>query len=101
VETIPINSFNTDDNFSMKLYDVNRARLNSHQFCYNHNGPCPLFIENGDADLEVAGLPCVDQSPAGNQMFQEGRAAPVFMVHAKRHCQLRTPLVMIENVQDM
>jgi site-specific DNA-cytosine methylase len=102
LHTIPDDSFNPDDNFAWKLYDVNRASFNSHQFCYSHNGPCKLFnVEGGDADFENAGLPCTDQSGAGKQLFEEGDTAPVFMAHAKRHCELRTPLVVIENVPDM
>jgi hypothetical protein len=98
--TMPEDSFSKDSNFEMKLYDVNRADFYSHQHCYTHNWMCPLFGPPTDTDLEVAGLPCTDQSKGGDRKFEEGKTAVVFMAHSKRHTEKRTPLIIIENVQE-
>ena len=82
-----------------KLYDVNRADLMSHDWCFACNKYCPLFGESVDAQLEVAGLPCADQSKQGSQQFEHGPTAIVYLAHGKRMVEKRTPLVVIENVQ--
>ncbi|CAK9089666.1 unnamed protein product [Durusdinium trenchii] len=51
--------------------------------------------------MEVAGLPCTDQSAAGNRLYQEGPTAKVFLAHAKRHIEKETPLLILENVQEL
>lgn len=52
-----------------------------------------------DADFEVAGLPCPDMSRNGLRRLEEGPTNTVFMAHAKRHCEKRTPLIVIENTK--
>lgn len=58
---------------------------------------CPLFATT--PDFEVAGLPCIDQSMAGQKKYEEGKTGTVFCCHAKRHVELETPLILMENVQ--
>ncbi|CAE8602347.1 unnamed protein product [Polarella glacialis] len=62
---------------------------------------CPLFGRAVETNLETAGLPCTDQSRAGNQLYEQGPTAVVFIAHAKRHIQKRTPFIIIENVQEL
>ncbi|CAE8599354.1 unnamed protein product [Polarella glacialis] len=62
---------------------------------------CPLFVRAVETNLETAGLPCTDQSRAGNQLYEQGPTAVVFIAHAKRHIQKRTPFIIIENVQEL
>ena len=69
----------------------------SHQWCFSHRKLCPLFETR--TDFETAGLPCTDQSRAGKRLFEEGPTASVFCCHAKRHIELQTPLILLENVQ--
>ncbi len=73
----------------------------SHQHCYTHNCFCPLFGEDADSELEVAGLPCTDQSRSGKRLYEEGPTMIAFMAHAKRHIEKKTALIIIENVQEL
>jgi hypothetical protein len=98
---VPDNSFNVEDNFNVKLYDLDKALLFTHQWCFTHGRMCPLFGRAVETNLETAGLPCTDQSRAGNQLYEQGPTAVVFIAHAKRHIQKRTPFIIIENVQEL
>ena len=55
--------------------------------------------EQVESDVEVAGLPCVDQSKCGKQLKEQGPTAMVFLSHAKLHIEKQTPLILLENVQ--
>ena len=96
---IPANTFNTEDEFAVKLWKVKKAPLVARQFCLTHRRMCSLFGPDAAADVEVAGLPCWDMSLAGSKRKEHGETNSVFMVHAKRHKEKRTPLLIIENVQ--
>ena len=67
--------------------------------CFTCNKPCPLFGLRAESHFEMAGLPCTDQSRAGKQQFEEGPTGSVFITHSKRHIEMRTPLILLENVQ--
>lgn len=84
-----------------KLFDINDAQFCCDQWCYTHNKRCPLFGSDAATDLEVAGLPCVDQSRNGARKYEEGPTGPVFISHAKRHIEKATPMIIIENVQEL
>lgn len=49
------------------------------------------------AKVETAGLPCVDYSKAGLEEREHGSTNKVFVSHAKRHVELETPVVVLEN----
>lgn len=100
VECVPPGSFCDEDPFYKKLYDFNRADLMKSQHCFFCTQQCPLFGPSAESDMEVAGLPCTDQSAAGNRLYQEGPTAKVFLAHAKRHIEKETPLLILENVQE-
>ena len=78
---------------------VDDANFRCKQFCHTHKKQCPLFGPSTEAQLEVAGLPCWDMSRAGRQMKEEGPTAGVFLCHAKRHAEKRTPMIIIENTK--
>ena len=79
---------------------ISSADFRRTQFCYSCSKECDIFQPKMESQLEVAGLPCTDQSRAGKQAFEEGVTAPVFIAHAKLHINRRTPLVVLENVPD-
>ena len=83
-----------------KLQDVSRAPLMKRQWCYTHGKYCELFAADKASELDVSGLPCPDFSAAGLRRREEGPTATVFMAHAKRHKELETPLIVVENVKD-
>ena len=92
-------TYNPEDNFRWKLYDVSNARLKTKQKCYTHGRMCRTIGSSVASDLETGGLPCWDQSRAGLRQYSEGRTNTVFMCHAKRHKEQRTPLIILENVK--
>ena len=48
----------------------------------------------------MAGLPCWDMSLAGKRLQENGVTVGCFLTHAKRHVELETPLVIVENTKD-
>lgn len=83
-----------------KYCDVTASDFVSRQHCYTRNKLCKLFGPNVQCDWETAGLPCVDFSLAGKRRKEEGPTCTIFMSHAKRHIELGTPVILLENVQD-
>lgn len=84
--------------FEEKRRRVGDTSLVRYHFCRTHNGLCDSFVE---ADLELSGLPCPDNSKANRKrMFQEGPTGPVYIAWAERHKRLKTPLLIIENVRE-
>ena len=97
---VPRDSFLPTDTFQQKLRKLDAVDFMQKQYCYGCQKFCELFSSENQADLEVAGLPCTDQSLAGRQAREEGPTAPVFIVHAKIHIEKRTPIIVLENVPD-
>ena len=95
--------FLDEGSFIQKLLHADGAALASHAFCHTHNTYCGLWPGRSAAaaDVEVAGLPCTDYSKAGRRQRHEGVTNKVFISHAKRHVELGTPLLILENVWDM
>ncbi|CAE7248679.1 unnamed protein product [Symbiodinium sp. CCMP2456] len=81
---------------------VDRSDFCAGQYCYQHGKVCSIlggFAKKPDYD--VSGLPCPDFSRAGRRRGREGPTATVFACHAKLHIHLGTPLLVIENVQEL
>ena len=97
---LPPGSFNPMDPFHKKLIQIDRAPFLPKQHCYSCNRLCPLFGVASSSDLEVAGLPCTDASNAGQRRFENGPSGAVFIAHAKQHIEQKTPIIVLENVQD-
>lgn len=97
---IPPGTYEKTDNFVWKLHKISRSQLLTYQWCYTHTKYCPLFGPAVETDLEVAGLPCWDFSRAGERAQEEGATNSVFMSHAKRHKEKKTPFLIVENVED-
>ena len=95
---IPPGTYNATDPFKLKFHKIANSDFVSHQWCYAHHQMCPLF--KTQLDFETAGLPCTDSSRAGNRQFENGPTAGVFVCHGKRHIELATPLILLENVQE-
>jgi site-specific DNA-cytosine methylase len=51
--------------------------------------------------MDTSGLPCPDMSKAGKGLREEGLTSSVFIAHAKLHCAKKTPLLVVENVEDI
>ena len=64
--------------------------------CAVHGGHCML----DEADMGVAGFPCVDYSPAGNQKGIAGPTFAVLLAILKWHRVRRTRVVFLENVPE-
>ena len=98
LEQLPRGSIREVGTFFEKLDDVNRAHLQKVQYCFQH-GQCCSAVRA--VDVDVSGLPCQDNSRANiKRKLQDGRFVPVYMVWAKKHRHLRTPLLIIENTPD-
>ena len=96
---IPAGTYQADMSFAWKLYFVSSSPFQRYQMCRTHNCMCSQFPAVS-ADLDVSGLPCPDFSRAGARHYEQGITNTVFMCHAKRHIELQTPLIIIENVED-
>lgn len=77
---------------------MDQAPIFETQHCYTHNCQCKL---NKDSHLEVAGLPCWDYSAAGKRRGENGPTIGTFLTHGKRRIAAATPLIIIENVQEL
>ena len=91
-----------EDPFFLKFYKVDSADFYKTQHCKTHKRECLLFPEHqGEkSDLETAGLPCWDMSLAGKRLQENGRTVGTFLCHAKRHIELMTPIIIVENTKD-
>lgn len=78
---------------------MDRLPLQRYGECSQCNRFCEIF-DGVAPDLDLSGLPCVDQSPAGRQLFEEGKTKQVFVCHAKLNIEKGTRLILIENVPD-
>ena len=97
---VPPGHYEPEDPFVVKTYKLEQAPLLTHQFCKTHQRNCALLGPSAESQWGTAGLPCPDQSRAGLRRYEEGPTAPVFICHAKRHVEKRTPMILLENVQD-
>ena len=83
-------------NFRAKWRCVQHAALLSRQACVVHNAECRA---DRRVHVDFSGLPCPDYSKANRKRkYQEGPSALVYLTWAKRHCDNRTPLLIVENV---
>ena len=84
--------------FRARAGQVARLPLCQHQYCYTHGVFCQSAAR---VDFEVAGLPCQDNSRANqNRRFFEGNHGSVYLAWARRHSELQTPLILVENTPD-
>ena len=97
MEQLPHGSV-TDGTFHSKLRSVNNSHFQGLQFCFTHGHSC-CTLEH--VDLDISGLPCQDNSKANKKRkFEEGKFVPAYMVWAKKHKLLGTPLIILENTPD-
>ena len=96
--------FGLDPNLSSMTFQqkrnhiFNECGLTQTQYCFSHN--MPFFVQEPTC-VEVAGLPCPDNSRANAaRAYEEGASSGIYCAWAKRHRHLKTPLVIIENVPD-
>ena len=89
-----------DHCFVQKVHLIAHAPFQTSQWCHTHHRCCPLFGPETAAQWETAGLPCPDHSKAGKHLAEEGPTSSVFICHAKRHIEKKTPMILIENVQE-
>ena len=100
LKLIPESAQLTTGSFSEKRQRVEGVHLKGEQFCHAHNKYCNA-LQPTEADVDLSGLPCPDNSRANRKRkFQEGPTGPVYIAWAKRHKQLQTKLIIIENVRD-
>ena len=101
-DCIPKGTYHQKDPFWWKFYKVDSAVLYKTQHCNTHNRECLLFPQHSGekSDIETAGLPCWDMSLAGKRLQENGRTVGTFLCHAKRHIELMTPNIILENTKD-
>ncbi|CAL1164716.1 unnamed protein product, partial [Cladocopium goreaui] len=100
LQTIPTGYFREEDDFNTRRKCIDNAPLNTSQFCTTHGGYCPLLRE---VDVDMSGLPCEDNSRANfkRKFLQGGKFGSCYLVWAKQHRHMRTPLLILENTPDI
>ena len=95
---VPPGSYDPNASLEDRTRDICEADLCQRQFCHTHGTLCPTLTP---VDIDVSGLPCQDNSPCnGKRKFQFGPRFNVYVVWAKKHRRLRTPLLVLENVPE-
>ena len=98
-ETVPEGSFDALASFDERKYQVNHAPMCTSQFCLTHGGHCSLMK---GVDLDMSGLPCEDNSRANcKRHFLHGNFGSVYLLWAKHHRTMRTPVVLLENTPEL
>ena len=88
----------SEDTFLEKWLAMSPLALQSHQYCDQHGGLCPCLQP---VDVDFSGLPCQHNSRANrNRLFQDGPHSDIYIVWAKKHTALETPLLILENTPD-
>lgn len=84
--------------FLARWGQASRLQASHEQFCHTHARYCPSMVP---LDFDVSGLPCQDNSRANhNRRFFEGKNSTENLAWAKRHVDLETPLLIIENTPE-
>ncbi|CAE7232731.1 unnamed protein product [Symbiodinium sp. CCMP2592] len=85
-----------------QLRAIDRSDFCAGQYCYQHGKVCSILGDPAKKpDYDISGLPCPDFSRAGQKRGREGQTSSVFACHAKLHVHLGTPMLVIENVQEL
>ena len=87
--------------FAWSSHNLTQSHMNSHmmpstsQFCLTHGGHCSLM-------KDMSGLPCEDNSRANcKRRFLHGNFGSVYLLWAKHHRAMRTPVVLLENTPEL
>ena len=98
LDQVPENCFSERKPFYKRRDEIQRAWLQRAQFCYSHNQLCECAVP---VDFDFSGLPSQDNSTANTQrQYFEGNNGSVYLVWAKKHRFLRTPLLVVENTPE-
>ena len=81
--------------FKVRKTAIQKKPLRKWQWCFAHGQNCRI---TDAADIDLSGLPCQDNSRANfKRLFFEGPNSNTYSVWAKKHRQLRTPVLILEN----
>lgn len=81
--------------FKVRKDAILKKPLKERQWCFSHGRNCKI---TDDVDFDFSGLPCQDNSRANfARLFFEGPNSNTYIVWAKKHLQLRTPVLLLEN----
>ena len=98
VGQIPNKNWAPGDSFLETAAAIRPQKLLEYQYCHVHGGACKSLES---VDVDFSGLPCQHNSRANvARLKQDGPFADVYMTWAKKHTDLATPLVILENTQD-
>ncbi len=98
-DTVPAGSFDPVAPFDERKSQVNDAPMCTSQFCLTHGGHCSL---TKPVDLDMSGLPCEDNSRANfKRRFLHGNFGSVYLIWAKYHRRMRTPVLLLENTPEL
>ncbi|CAE7811005.1 unnamed protein product [Symbiodinium sp. CCMP2592] len=101
-DILPAGSVDPNGTFMQRVRAIDRADFCAGQYCYQHGMVCSVLGDFAKKpDYDISGLPCPDFSRAGQRRGREGPTGTVFACHAKLHIHLGTPLLVIENVQEL
>ena len=94
MQQLPLGTLDDADDFAMVVEKVENSWFQLSDICRSH-GLCRTC---SPVDLDLSGLPCQDNSPANqHRQFFEGPRAKTYVLYARKHRLLRTPVVIIEN----
>ena len=93
---VPEGLIREEDCFAHKFFTLRGTTLRPTHWCRTHRAFCTL---DKDSDVETAGMPCQPNSRAGNRKMQEDPRFTCYLPWAKHHIQMKTPLIILENVQ--
>ena len=96
---VPPGSYCDEWDFATRRQAIDLADLSSSQFCRTHGGFCSVLKH---VDFDCSGLPCEENSLANHKrkFMQQGRFGNLYLVWAKRHRCMRTPLMILENTPE-
>ena len=98
VEQVPRGSFDKSLPFADRRQQILDAPLATSQYCYAHGSRCSILQQS---DVDMSGLPCQDNSRANfKRRFFEGPNGTCYAVWGKKHSELKTPLIILENTPD-
>ena len=96
MQQVPYGSIPEEGTFAQKLHAAKAAHLQGAQYCFEHGRMRPTCRP---VQLDVSGLPCQDNSRANTKRkLQESDNNSIYIVWAKKHKQMGTALLILENV---
>ncbi|CAJ1382695.1 unnamed protein product, partial [Effrenium voratum] len=99
MEQLVPGTIQSTDDLETKASKVNNAWIQQSQFCFSHGQMCETLRP---VDVDMSGMPCQDNSRANHKRkFERGERFDTYLVWAKKHRVMKTPLIILENTSDI